>query len=209
MTARLAALCALIDKTPSFIDVGCDHGFVVQYVYAHRLADTITACDISAPSLDKAKKLLGEDGGVRFVCADGAVAAAGYDTVLISGMGGLETVSVLTPNSPNTVILSPQSHVYHVREFLLGRGYEITYDRVIKDRRKYYDVIKAARTCVSAAERIDPLRLEFGMFYDGEGNEALFERLEKMLGAFEKYPSTAENVRKKDAIKEALKCRLR
>lgn len=209
MTARLAALCALIDKTPSFIDVGCDHGFVVQYVYAHRLADTITACDISAPSLDKAKKLLGEDGGVRFVCADGAVAAAGHDTVLVSGMGGKEILSVMRGCAPRTFILSPQSHVREVREELLRRDYDIVFDRVVRCGKKFYDCIKATRGGGNARlAQAKAVQLAYGMFLH-EKNDALLEKLHTLEKAFASYPPTEENERTRAEIKEAIQWQLR
>ena len=210
MSARLNAICSLIEHTPDFIDVGCDHGYAVKYVYDNKLADNITACDVSLPSLKKAERLLGENSGVKFVCADGAVAAAGHDTVLISGMGGLETVAILKNCLPRTVILSPQSHVREVRELLLDRGYKITYDKVIKDRNKYYDVIKAVSSGGNRLSQIaDGIRLEFGMFFDNEDNDALYERLSKQLDSLASYPPTTQNLRKADAIKEVLRCRLR
>lgn len=209
MTARLKAICSLIEHTHSFIDVGCDHGYVVKYVYDRKLADKITACDISLRSLGKARALLGDGTGVEFVCADGATAACGYETVLVSGLGGIETAAILKDCTPHTVILSPQSHVRDVRDLLFARGYKITYDKVVKDKKKFYDVIKAVKSDEAILAEADPLRMEFGVFYDGDGNEALYERLENMLNALAQYPPTAENKLKADAIKEVLRCRLR
>ncbi len=208
MTGRLGAVCALIEKTQSFIDVGCDHGYTVQYVLNNNLAEKITACDISAPSLAKAKALLGENCGVKFVCADGKIAAKGHDTVLISGMGGIEISSIIKCCSPKTFILSPQSHVREVRKTLLENDYRITFDKAMRDG-KYYDVIKA--TFGGGKEMLENAsepRLEYGMFLD-EKNDALISKLVALKKAVESYPPTAENLRKLEIIEEALSWQLR
>lgn len=209
MTGRLGEICSLIDYTDSFIDVGCDHGYVVKYVSDNALAGRITACDISKPSLFKAERLLRGYSGIDFVCADGASVAAGHSTVLISGMGGLEITNIILCCRPQTFIVSPQSHVREVRLTLLERDYNIVYDRVISDGKKYYDVIKAAYGGGKDRLRdIKELELKFGMFL-GVKNDALLRRLESMLKAVKTYPATEENKTKEQEIKEAIKCQLR
>lgn len=204
MTARLTALCALIERTQSFIDVGCDHGYAVEYVVKHRLAKQVTACDISAPSLEKAKRRLGENSGVTFVCADGATAADGYETVLVGGMGGLEILSICAGCSPRVFILSPQSHVCDVRKYLLERDYDIVYDRVIKDGKKFYDILKATRGGgLARLAHTQNIQLTYGMFIQ-EHNDALVEKLRNLQTAIQSYPRTDENVRKSEEIKETL-----
>lgn len=210
MTARLRALCALIERTQSFIDVGCDHGQVVRYVYEHGLADKITACDISAASLCKAKALLGATSAVSFVCADGFTAAAGHETVCIAGMGGRETVHILSGCDPRVCILSPQSEAREVRAELLRRGYGITFDRVIADGGKYYDILRAekqkqdATDDVPASDTAQAVRLRFGMFADKQ-NDALREKLLRLRAAYRTYPPTEENVRILQETEEALR----
>ncbi|MCI8595354.1 MAG: SAM-dependent methyltransferase [Clostridia bacterium] len=208
MTVRLCALCALIEKTKSFIDVGCDHGYVVKYVSDNKLAASITACDISAPSLDKARALLGENCGVRFVCADGKHAASGHETVLISGMGGIEIVEIIGGCNPKTFILSPQSHARDVRKTLLEKNYSIEFDRVVYDG-KYYDVIKA--TLGGGTDMLkgaSASRLEYGMFLNVK-NDALVNKLRSLEKAVASYPPTAANLQKLENIKEALSWQLR
>lgn len=205
MTDRLAALCELIDRTPSFIDVGCDHGYVVKYVLENALSPVIAACDISEPSLDKARKLLGEHSGAEFVCADGAQAAKDYDTVFIAGMGGREIVHITQNCEPQTYILSPQSHVREVRISLLTRDYDIICDKTLKDGRKYYDIIKAVRGGgKKRLERTDGLMLEYGMFVR-ERNGVMLERLQKTYAALLAYPPTEKNAAKVREIEEVLK----
>ena len=204
---RLSALCALIDSCESFIDVGCDHGQAVQFVVEHRLADRITACDISAPSLEKAKRLLGGSSGVTFVCADGAQVAEGHETVLISGMGGKEICAIMAACSPKTFVLSPQSHAYEVRAALNHRGYEIVHDEVIFDR-KYYDIIKAVKT-EATPKRLSEAELLYGAFACTHKNEALLSKLRRDLSKVQSFPKTQENEAKQRCITEVLSWQLR
>lgn len=209
MTERLRYLCSLIDRTDSFIDVGCDHGYVVKYVSDNKLADRITACDISLPSLDKARKLLCGVENIDFVHADGKTAARGHDTVLVSGMGGKEIISVMCGCAPRKFIVSPQSHAREVRKELLSRDYKIVDDKLIKDGGKYYDVIKAVKGGgIKQLEKTKTVQLAFGMFLS-EYNEVLAERLNGLYDTVLAYPPTAENRLKADEIKEAILWQLR
>ncbi len=203
MTERLKAICGQIERTRSFIDVGCDHGYVTEYVLKHNLAGEIAACDISAASLDKAKKRLSGASGVKFICADGAAAARGYETVLISGLGGAEICAVIAACEPSVFILSPQSQVRDVRELLLMRDYDIVFDRVIKDG-KFYDVIKAVRS--GGKEKLQTLssaELTHGVFAR-ERCAALEEKLRGVYARLCRYPQSEENRRKLQETKEVL-----
>lgn len=207
MTARLRALCALIEPCDSFIDVGCDHGFVVRYAVQNAIAKRITACDVSQPSLEKTKRLLGDGADVTYICADGATAAAGHSTVFMAGMGGPVMLSVMDGCAPDTFILSPQSHVDRVRKRLLDDDYAVVYDKTVRDGGKFYDAIKAKRGG-GRAQRENasdlPLRLRFGMFMH-EPCAALTARLQAMQTALASYPPTAENERKLREVEEALR----
>lgn len=202
---RLAALCALIDPCESFIDVGCDHGHAVQYVYERRLAKRITACDISAPSLEKARKLLGNASDVSFVCADGKDVADGHETVLISGMGGKEMLSVMAACRPKTFVLSPQTHARDVRAALGESGYTIVFDSVVFDR-KFYDIIKAVQG--KGAPLGEP-ELRYGAFARSQKSETLVKKLQKELSEIAHFPPSAENERRRGIIEEVLSWQLR
>lgn len=202
---RLSALCDLVDPCESFIDVGCDHGYAVRYVCERRLAKRITACDISAPSLEKARRLLGEREGLTYVCADGAAVAEGHETVLISGMGGKEMCAVMAACSPDTFVLSPQSHAYDVRVALSASGYEIVHDEVIFDR-KFYDVIKAVR---GEPKNLGESELQYGAFVRTKKNDALIEKLCRAQEKIRRFPQTAQNEAKRKTIEEVLLWQLR
>ena len=56
---RIETLCALLQKTRVFADIGCDHGYCTEYMLKNNLCERAIFSDISKGSLLKAKKLLG------------------------------------------------------------------------------------------------------------------------------------------------------
>ena len=97
LDARLASIAALALSAiegashPRVADVGCDHGLLSAYLLQREPKLTVLASDVSAPSLDKARRLfakLGLEDRARLAVADG-LAAIGepVDAVVIAGMG--------------------------------------------------------------------------------------------------------------------------
>ena len=86
------ALCALDGIAhPRAADVGCDHGMLSAYLLGQMPNLTVLASDVSAPSLDKACRLLAELGlsaRARFAVADGLTAIdEPVHAIVIAGMG--------------------------------------------------------------------------------------------------------------------------
>lgn len=73
-------------------DVGCDHGYLSAYLLERCEKLSVLACDVSAPSLQKAKDHMRAKGyadRVRFAVSDGLAALDGeMDAIVIAGMGG-------------------------------------------------------------------------------------------------------------------------
>lgn len=76
---------------PRAADVGCDHGYLTAYVLERCPQMAMLACDVSAPSLEKARRLMASSGvqdRVRFAVADGLAALQEpVDAIVIAGMG--------------------------------------------------------------------------------------------------------------------------
>ena len=87
---------------------------------------------------------------------------------------------------------------------MLKRDYRIVTDRVIRDGKKYYDVIKA-ESGGGKAQLLgaNPLMIKFGMFLN-EHNPDLEAKLNNSLAAVSGYKSTQENILKAEDLKEAI-----
>ena len=64
LDARLKTIAALALQAvagrehPCVADVGCDHGYLTAYLLEACPQMTALACDVSAPSLDKSRRLM-------------------------------------------------------------------------------------------------------------------------------------------------------
>ena len=147
-------------------DVGCDHGKLAFYLLETKKCNFAYVSDISKPSLDKAISLLtSKNLSFRAICTNGLKDYNSIDNIdecVISGMGGFEIIKIIS-NSPiniNTYILSPQHNIIDVKKFMIENNYFITYDKVIKDENKFYNIIKCEKTNV--AKKFNEFDLYFG-----------------------------------------------
>ena len=89
---RIDTLCTHLEKSRSFADVGCDHGYCSEYVLKNGLCENVVFSDVSKGSLAKAEKLLESyvlQGKAKGVLGDGFYGVPkDTETVLIAGMGG-------------------------------------------------------------------------------------------------------------------------
>ena len=105
LDARLMAIAELAmqaveEKTyPCVADVGCDHGYLTAYLLETCPQMTALACDVCAPSLGKARRLMAKRGlteRVRFAVADGLAAIdAPVDAIVLVGMGAETILSIV------------------------------------------------------------------------------------------------------------------
>ena len=97
LTKRLQQLVSALPHCNTLADVGCDHGYVGVEALARGIAKRVIFVDVSAPSLQKARQNCPTEllPCADFVCCDG-LGSIVADTAIIAGMGGLETISILT-----------------------------------------------------------------------------------------------------------------
>ncbi len=149
MTERIAHICAAAVKARVFADVGCDHGYMTQYMLRNGLCERAYISDISAKSLKKAERLLARyiaEGRCIPVVADGLDGLPEpCDFVLIAGLGGEEIVKILRrAYLPSRFLLQPMKNSEKLRRYLVGCGAKIELDHTFsegEERRKYYDLI--------------------------------------------------------------------
>lgn len=109
---RLGAMAELVleavagCESPCAADIGCDHGQLTAHLLERSGRLLMIASDVSAPSLDKARRLLadrGLAGRAQVVCADGL---AGIDrpvqAIVIAGMGAETILRILREGREKT-----------------------------------------------------------------------------------------------------------
>lgn len=166
LSNRLKTISSLVDAQV-IADVGCDHGKMADYLLSRGLIQFAYVSDISEASLSKAKTLLSKYGNkYKSICCDGLLGYRGYnvDECIISGMGGDEIIKIISasPIDIPVYILSPQHNEIAVKKYMLDNNYQIVYDIIIKDRHKYYNVVKYEKLVGKKSIKIDDFDLYFG-----------------------------------------------
>ncbi|MBO5525586.1 MAG: SAM-dependent methyltransferase [Clostridia bacterium] len=159
MTHRIKTLCSLIPPCTSFADVGCDHGYISEFVLKTNLCDRVTVADVSKGSLKKAQTLLSDEierGRCTAVLCDGLEKISpDTDFVLIAGMGGMEIVGILERGFlPKRFLFQPMKNTETLRRYLVSRGARLFRDFTFRDD-KYYDVIVGERNGYSDYSELD------------------------------------------------------
>lgn len=154
----------LVDKK-IIADVGCDHGKLAYKLLVDKVVDKVYVSDISKNSLQKAVDILSRDKlNFSAICCDGLSKYTENDVeqCIISGMGGDEIIKIIksSPIEINSYILSPQHNIMDVKIFMLGLDYKISFDIIIKDKNKFYHIIKFDKSQIK--ENLNDLYLNFG-----------------------------------------------
>ena len=150
LSNRLMAVAGFIAKGASVADVGSDHGLLPVFLAQSGLARRIIASDISAGSLEAARRSAAKHGVadlIRFVVAPGlsGVGESEADTVVVAGLGG-ETIAGILGDAPWTrlgarLVLQPQSKIIELCSWLRENGYAVRDARLASDRGKLYVVL--------------------------------------------------------------------
>ena len=144
---RLRSVASLVSCNTSIIDVGCDHALLSIYLYLNKENVKVIASDVNEGPLKKAKENIKKydlEDEIEVVLNDGIKNLDGFDTVIISGMGGLTVIDILENGNlenVNNIIVSPNNDEDKVREKITNLGYYIDDELLIKEKGKYYFVI--------------------------------------------------------------------
>jgi len=142
---RLKTIGDLVENHSFVLDVGTDHGLLVIYLLKKGIKATGT--DNKQGPVDNAIKNLKKEkvkGEIRL--GDGLDTLKDEDTVVISGMGGLNTIGILSRNrnklkQVKTIILSPNNYVEQVRRYLSKLGYYIENEVLVKEKYIYNVIV--------------------------------------------------------------------
>lgn len=150
---RLKCIASNVKSGGIVADIGCDHAFTSIYLVEEKLARGAIAMDINKEPLKRAWQHIQESGMEEYISVRLSNGARGLkkgeaDTILISGMGGALIASILEESidiikDAKELVLSPQSEIYIVRHFLHDHGFKIASEEMVKERGKFYVVIRA------------------------------------------------------------------
>ncbi len=150
LSKRLTVLSDLVDGK-IVADVGCDHGKLVRHLFDEQKIDFAYVSDISQDSLNKAIILLQKyQGKFKAICCDGLTkyGDAKIDQCVIAGMGGFEILNIIDKSNVKipSYVLSPQHDQIELKKYLVSHNFKITFDIIISDKGKFYNIIKCEKS---------------------------------------------------------------
>ena len=149
LDGRLQAALLLAQPCGVCADIGADHGRLSAALLQSGRAKHVLAADVSAPSLNKAKHLLGGLGlsdRATFAVADGLRALDALnvpaETVFVLGMGGQTLSRILEEGHERlhgaALVLGAQTDLPLLRETLCQIGYRIRQEQPVEESGRYY-----------------------------------------------------------------------
>ncbi len=163
LSPRLQAVCDMIGRIGDDLgkrgclrltDVGTDHAKLPIQCIKSGICSFVYAADLREGPLAVAKKNITEHGigedSIVTVLSDGLDSVPHeYDCVSICGMGGLLIADIISRCEMNVPFaVSPMSSVEDLREWLYNNSYSITDERVTREDRRLYTVMRAEKTDV-------------------------------------------------------------
>ena len=158
---RLSAIAEMLGKCDCCADIGSDHGRLGAFLLQNHRCARVCLTDISASSLQKARKLIaltGLEDSTDFYVGDGALALEReVDAAVIAGMGG-ETIAEIVENSAGKLdsarlILQPNVAAAELRTRINACGWRITDEELVRDGRRIYVILAAERGSQKLNER--------------------------------------------------------
>ena len=136
---RLGAIAELVlesikgIESPCAADIGCDHGQLTAHLLERCEGLSMIASDVSAPSLDKAKRLFaakGFGGRARTVVADGLAGIdRSVDVIVMAGMGAETILKIISEGRQRigqaALIMQANVDLPMLRSELAAQGFEV------------------------------------------------------------------------------------
>ena len=155
--SRLLMAASFVDNGRTVCDVGCDHGKLSLYLVQRGKAEQIIATDINPQPLQKAVDLFASHDlshTATFLLTDGLQGLENTENityVVIAGLGG-HTIAQVIDNAPFIkeqkvqLVLLPAQSGYFARKYLMEHGFEISCEKTVSEKGKYYSCISAVYT---------------------------------------------------------------
>ena len=152
LSKRLIAVAQMVTPGKTLVDVGTDHGYIPIYLVKNKIIPYAVAMDIHKAPLERARENIDKynlNHLIKTKLSNGLLGLnEQVDTIVIAGMGGSLINKILHQGrekllSISELILSPQSEIYLVRQFLHSIGFKIVIENMVIDEGKYYTVMKA------------------------------------------------------------------
>lgn len=142
LSDRLQLIADRINEKETMADIGTDHGFLPIYLKLTKKSPKVVMCDVSVPSLQKAKDnaalYAATEDEMYFRAGDGlqVLEYGEVDAVVIAGMGGKLIRDIMSFDLKHTCsfkkfIMQPRIGQGHLRKWLVDNGFKIISEDVV------------------------------------------------------------------------------
>ena len=186
ISKRLAAVADMVTEGCRVADIGTDHAYVPIYLIKEGRSLKALAMDIGKGPLERAKEHIREyglDSQIETRLSDGLAeyVQGEADSIVIAGMGGALMARILSDGAEKCagvreLILSPQSEIFLVREWLFEHGWRIERETMLAEDGKYYTVMRAVP---GDEPELKPVEALYGRYLLESKNQILHEFLGK------------------------------
>lgn len=150
LNKRLETIALKIKENAQVLDVGCDHALLDIFLVLQNKNIRAVASDIKEGPIEKAKENIKKynlENQIKTRIGPGIQTIdENIDTVVISGMGGLNMIGILKyyPNllkNVKTIILSPNNYPKEVRKEITKLGYFIKDEELVEENNFIYPIL--------------------------------------------------------------------
>lgn len=216
---RLQIVSALVPACEVAADIGADHGFLGAWLLEAERCRRVQLCDVSAPSLDKARRLIDQldlHDRVTFSVGDGLEALREpAQAIVLAGMGGPTIAGILERGKHllhgAKVIMQPNVGLYDLRLRLMQTGFRIVEEEIARAAGRHYVVLSCVEGEASYTERelmVGPILLRDGHpLMASYANFRLRVAKKAALGAEKSDEGRAQELKREAAVwEEVLSC---
>lgn len=218
ISERLKAVSEMVTEGNRIADIGTDHGYVPIWLLKQGRIKHAIGMDVRQGPLSHARenrKQYGLEEKLELRLSDGlsSYQCGEADSIVIAGMGGELMIRILKAgreklSGAEELVLSPQSEIREVREYLAAEGFHLKQEVMIKEDGKYYVIMKAVP---GKSDYREPYEFTYGKRLLEEASPVMEEFLERearvrqdLLDYFTQVLSCSgvESVRMKEKRKE-------
>lgn len=206
ISERLKTVADFVTPGNRVADIGTDHGYVPIYLVKNSRIPGAIAMDIHKGPLCRAKEHIKQEGledAIETRLSDGlsAYGKGEADTLVIAGMGGWLTVKILKEGKLvregiSELVLSPQSEIFLVRQYLYAEGFAIEKEAMLWEDGKFYTIIRAVPGKEEEYDRAEAL---YGRYLLKEKNPVLKEFLMKEAAVCDKIVKELSGAKEENA----------
>lgn len=197
---RIKEIVKMIPKSRVIGDIACDHGYISIEAVKQGKTNKAIAADLRVDPLNSARKnieLAGLNDKIELRLSDGLKEfnKNEIDTVVLCGIGGELMIEILRDRISDFkyFLLSPQSKIENVREFLKDNNLRFLDEKIVWDLEKPYILMLLENDETKDLENLSDLELKYGKCLIERKDENLRKYLEYEKKNLEKIMEKTEN----------------